>query len=96
MQQCRQEEHVQTGHVTRGPSCGGVVGNRDEESFLDQLTECLCPIPIITYPQDVLLAVQREPEQKKERRKDSRNVSKRSEAVTGRRCRPTDLPLSRH
>lgn len=48
-QQRRQERHIQT-------------GNKDEQSLLDQLTECLCPIPIITYPQDVLLAIHREPE----------------------------------
>lgn len=39
----------------------------------DQLTERLCPIPIITHPQDVLTAA-REPEEKK-KRKDSRNIS---------------------
>lgn len=58
-----------------GCGCERFEVNRDEETFLDQLTACLCPIPIITYPQ-VLLAVQREPEQRKER-KDSRNISKR-------------------
>lgn len=69
--QVRQMQHASAGGEIRRER------ERDEESFLDQLTERLCPIPIITYPQDVLLAVQSVPEQKKERKEDSRNISKR-------------------
>lgn len=61
-----------------------------------QLTECFCPIPIITHSQDVLLAVPRVPEQKTERKEDSRNISKRLEAMNRGSCGPTVLPLSRH
>ena len=66
------------------------------EKTTNQLTECLCPIPIITYPQDVLLAIQRVPEKKRDREEDSRNISKRFEALKEGSCWPIDLSLCRH
>lgn len=67
MPSCDKVNTPQTNQQMQHATVRGWGGSdRDEESFLDQLTECLCPIPIITYPQDVLLAVQRAPQQKKE------------------------------
>lgn len=68
-------------------ACNNAGGKgRDKESAFHQLTECLCPIPIITYLQDVLLAVQRAPQQKKERKEDIRNISMRFEVYKGGSC----------
>lgn len=68
-----------------------LLQNRNVKSFWDQLTERLCPIPIITYSQDVLLSVQKERRNKREKEKeeDSRNMSrmvKKRRAVKGESC----------
>lgn len=95
MQQCRQRNVSDTDCDNELVVVVCVV-NREEESFLNQLTESLCPIPIITYPQDVLMAVHREPEQKKDRKDDSRNIRKNFQPVKGRSCETTDLFLCGH
>lgn len=71
-QVCQQSPAVRTRQTNAACNIAWAYA-KHPKSFLHQLTECLCPIPFITYPQEVLMAIQRAPEQ----RKRGRNIARK-------------------